>query len=85
MICIKIPIIFFRTDQYKLTNRLYMEKKSGYELLRDPRKNKGTAFTHEEREKYALEGLLPTQVETLAKPVRNSGIFRVGSEVCSFL
>ena len=42
-----------------------MEKNNGYSVLRDPRKNKGTAFTLEERKKYGLEGLLPEQVETL--------------------
>jgi malate dehydrogenase (oxaloacetate-decarboxylating)(NADP+) len=42
-----------------------MKKNTGYSLLRDPRKNKGTAFTLEERKKYSLEGLLPAQVETL--------------------
>jgi malate dehydrogenase (oxaloacetate-decarboxylating)(NADP+) len=42
-----------------------MEDKKGYSLLRDPRTNKGTAFTVEERMKYGLEGLLPAQVETL--------------------
>lgn len=42
-----------------------MEEKKGYSLLRDPRKNKGTAFTLEEREKYGLEGLLPEQVESI--------------------
>ena len=42
-----------------------MKEKRGYSLLRDPRKNKGTAFTPEERKKYGLDGLLPAQVETL--------------------
>ncbi|MHC1777948.1 MAG: NAD-dependent malic enzyme [Lentimicrobium sp.] len=42
-----------------------MKEKTGYSLIRDPRRNKGTAFTPEEREKYGLEGLLPAQVETL--------------------
>ena len=42
-----------------------MRENKGYSLLRDPRKNKGTAFTIEERKKYGLEGLLPEQVETI--------------------
>src|ERR1700726_3228927 len=40
--------------------------RTGHELLRDPRFNKGTAFTAAERRKYGLEGLLPaaiTQIE----------------------
>ena len=38
---------------------------SGYELLHDPRLNKGTAFTAAERRKYGLEGLLPAMVSTI--------------------
>jgi malate dehydrogenase (oxaloacetate-decarboxylating)(NADP+) len=34
-------------------------------LLNDPVRNKGTAFTLEERRKYGLEGLLPQAVESL--------------------
>jgi malate dehydrogenase (oxaloacetate-decarboxylating)(NADP+) len=37
----------------------------GVELLDDPRLNKGTAFTPEERRRYGLEGLLPQAVESL--------------------
>jgi malate dehydrogenase (oxaloacetate-decarboxylating)(NADP+) len=34
-------------------------------LLNDPARNKGTAFTAEERRRYGLEGLLPDSVESL--------------------
>src|ERR1700757_3741207 len=37
----------------------------GYDVLRDPRLNKGTAFTQEERRKYRLEGLLPPAVTNM--------------------
>ena len=36
----------------------------GQDLLRDPARNKGTAFTPDERRKYGLEGLLPPAVTT---------------------
>jgi malate dehydrogenase (oxaloacetate-decarboxylating)(NADP+) len=34
-------------------------------ILHDPRKNKGTAFTEKERDKYGLRGILPQAVETM--------------------
>jgi malate dehydrogenase (oxaloacetate-decarboxylating)(NADP+) len=41
----------------------------GVALLDDPIRNKGTAFTSEERRKYGLEGLLPHAVENLDRQV----------------
>ena len=54
-------------------------EKSGYSLLRNPRLNKGTAFTKEEREKYKLVGLLPDRVETL-----ETQILRVNEQLSIF-
>ncbi|WMT79718.1 NAD-dependent malic enzyme [Bradyrhizobium sp. Ash2021] len=41
----------------------------GIALLGDPARNKGTAFTLEERSRYGLEGLLPNSVETIDRQV----------------
>src|SRR5438105_10415551 len=42
---------------------------TGYDLLRNPRHNKGTAFTEAQRRAWGLEGLLPPAVTTLALQV----------------
>ncbi len=42
---------------------------NGYRLLRDPRHNKGTAFTIAEREEHGLNGLLPHVYENIRTQV----------------
>jgi malate dehydrogenase (oxaloacetate-decarboxylating)(NADP+) len=42
---------------------------TGYDLLRNPHLNKGTAFTEAQRRAWGLEGLLPPAVTTLALQV----------------
>lgn len=39
--------------------------KQGYDLLRDPFLNKGTAFSQQERERFALTGMLPPRVDDI--------------------
>jgi len=46
-----------------------MNEQTSNSILRDPRRNKGTAFTLEERKKYGLTGLLPDIVETMETQV----------------
>jgi malate dehydrogenase (oxaloacetate-decarboxylating)(NADP+) len=45
-------------------------EKRGFEVLHDPLLNKGSAFTHEEREALGLTGLLPPAVSTAAEQAR---------------
>jgi malate dehydrogenase (oxaloacetate-decarboxylating) len=45
---------------------------SGRQLLRDPRLNRGTAFTLAEREALGLEGLLPSGVQTLEEQAKRA-------------
>ena len=40
-------------------------EKMGYELLNDPFRNKGTAFTQEERAAHGLVGILPPHIDTI--------------------
>jgi len=44
-------------------------KLTGYDLLNHPRLNKGTAFPDEERDRFALHGLLPPHVGSLPEQV----------------
>jgi malate dehydrogenase (oxaloacetate-decarboxylating)(NADP+) len=46
-----------------------VDVRRGVELLEDATRNKGTAFTSEERHRYGLEGLLPHSVETIDRQV----------------
>src|SRR5271169_4048860 len=45
-------------------------KLSGYDLLNNPRLNKGTAFSDEERDVFKLHGLLPPHVGTLEEQMQ---------------
>ena len=45
-------------------------QKTGYDLIRDPLLNKGTAFTAEERNTLGLEGLLPSEINTMDKQAK---------------
>jgi malate dehydrogenase (oxaloacetate-decarboxylating)(NADP+) len=60
---------------------------TGYDLLRNPRSNKGTAFTDAERRKYRLEGLLPpaaTNIELQAAR-RHTEIANLGDDLQKYL
>jgi malate dehydrogenase (oxaloacetate-decarboxylating)(NADP+) len=63
------------------------EKLHGQDLLRDPARNKGTAFTLEERRRYGLEGLLPPAVVSLELQVarRHAEIARLDDDLQKYL
>jgi malate dehydrogenase (oxaloacetate-decarboxylating)(NADP+) len=53
-----------------------MKATTAFSVLHDPRKNKGTAFTRKERDKYGLRGILPDAVETM-----ETQLLRVGEQL----
>ena len=60
---------------------------TGYDLLHNPRLNKGTAFTEAERRSQALEGLLPPAVTTMELQVerRRDEIARLDNDLQKYL
>jgi malate dehydrogenase (oxaloacetate-decarboxylating)(NADP+) len=56
------------TERVKITTKP-ADVLHGGTLLGDPTRNKGTAFTLEERSRYGLEGLLPYSVDTIEHQV----------------
>jgi malate dehydrogenase (oxaloacetate-decarboxylating)(NADP+) len=63
------------------------EHPTGYDLLRNPRLNRGTAFTAAERRAFGLEGLLPPAVTTMALQVarRRAEIANLGDDLQRYL
>ena len=59
----------------------------GYDRLRNPRLNKGTAFTDAERRAYGLEGLLPPAVMNIELQVarRHAEIANLDSDLQKYL
>jgi malate dehydrogenase (oxaloacetate-decarboxylating)(NADP+) len=59
----------------------------GQDVLRDPARNRGTAFTVEERLKYGLEGLLPPGVTTMELQIarRHAEIANLDDDLLKYL
>ena len=53
------------SNELQSTRSVVHTSLSGIDLLANPRLNKGTAFTDDERDAFALHGLLPPHVGTL--------------------
>jgi malate dehydrogenase (oxaloacetate-decarboxylating) len=62
----------FRIITQKDGSQILETRYSGKALLSIPQLNKGTAFTHEERVLFKLEGKLPTRIETLEDQVKRA-------------
>jgi malate dehydrogenase (oxaloacetate-decarboxylating)(NADP+) len=67
--------------------RLIDQHLKGYALLRDPRLNKGTAFTAAERRTYGLEGLLPPAIPSIELQIarRHSEIASLENDLQKYL
>jgi malate dehydrogenase (oxaloacetate-decarboxylating)(NADP+) len=63
------------------------EHPTGYQLLHNPRLNKGTAFTEAERRAYGLEGLLPPAVTNIELQVarRHAEIANLENDLQKYL
>jgi malate dehydrogenase (oxaloacetate-decarboxylating)(NADP+) len=63
------------------------EHPTGYDVLRDPRLNKGTAFSAAERRAWGLEGLLPPAVTTIQLQVarRHAEIANLDDDLQKYL
>ena len=63
------------------------QQPTGYDLLHNPRLNKGTSFTETERREYGLEGLLPPAVTTIDLQVarRRAEIANLGDDLQKYL
>src|SRR6201993_4726913 len=66
---------------------LSKEHPAGYELLHNPRLNKGTAFTAAERRAHGLEGLLPPAVTNIELQIarRHAEIASLDSDLQKYL
>jgi malate dehydrogenase (oxaloacetate-decarboxylating)(NADP+) len=66
---------------------LTTQQPTGYDLLHNPRLNKGTAFTEAERRQFGLEGLLPAAVTTIDLQVarRRVEIANLGDDLQKYL
>lgn len=65
-------ILPYTEDKQDLKDTSGMHEKRGLEILNDARLNKGTAFTHEERIHYGLQGLLPPRISTIEHQVERA-------------
>src|SRR5262245_8560854 len=82
--------IFAQPDDAKetaMTDATGLKGPSGYARLRNPRLNKGTAFTDAERRAYRLESLLPPAVTTMNLQVarRHVEIANLGDDLQKYL